>query len=99
VLLLVWVSVTGQTVVDTAIVLVVTIVLRAGQSVTVAAHDVMVISVVEKTVEVEYEMTGAEVVKACEVVTGDTSTDPLVAVLLVSVAVDLYVVVTVETVV
>jgi len=46
-------TVTGQTVVETAIVLVLTIVLCAGQSVTVAAQDVTVISVVEKTVDVE----------------------------------------------
>ena len=44
---LTWVAVTGHTVVETAIVLVVTTVLCAGQFVTVAAHEVIVISVVE----------------------------------------------------
>lgn len=51
------VSVIGQTVVETGMVLVTTVVLRAGQWVTEAAHEVMVISVVEKMVEVVYETT------------------------------------------
>ena len=64
----VWVSVTGQTVVNWVSVEVITVVEWAGQLVTVAAHEVMVISVVLITVEVLIEVmivgvTGAEVVE------------------------------------
>jgi hypothetical protein len=46
------VSVTGQTVVDTAVVAVTTTVESAGQFVTVGAQEVFVITVVDQTVEV-----------------------------------------------
>lgn len=51
-------AVTGHTVVEMAMVLVTTVVDRAGQFVTVGAQDVMVISVVVKTVDVERDTVG-----------------------------------------
>ena len=64
----VWVRVTGQTVVNWVSVEVITVVEWAGQSVTVAAHEVIVISVVLMTVEVLIEVmivgvAGGEVVE------------------------------------